>query len=289
MSTDFEHAYDTRAWSPGFEAVFARREADAAAYRAAALRERRAELGLRYGASERQIIDLFHPAPEATVEEIAVFIHGGYWRAQAPHVFSNLARGLNARGVTVALVGYDLCPQVALATIIDQIRAACLVLWRRYRRRLLVSGHSAGGHLTACMVATDFAALSAEAPADLVPAGYAISGVFELAPLVHTSLNADLRLDAETAEHLSPVFWPVAPGRQLDAVVGGAESPEFQRQSRMIVETWARAGAATRYEAVPDANHFTILAPLADPDSAMVDRLCALSRRVQGGAPAQNQ
>jgi arylformamidase len=277
---DYENEYNTRGWSPGWEDAFARREGDSAAYREEMQRAGRAELGVRYGTSERQFVDFFMPAQPAEGAPLAAFIHGGFWRAQAPPLYSNLARGLNAHGVTVAVIGYDLCPQVTLATIVDEIRAGVLFVWHRYRRRLLAIGHSAGGHLAACMVATDWKTLDPQAPADLVPIGYAISGVFEVEPAVHTSVNADLRLDAAEARRLSPVLWPVPPGRTLDVVVGGAESPEFLRQSRAIVDKWRERGAQTRYEAVPGKNHFTVIEPLADPASSMVARVAELARRV---------
>ncbi len=108
-------------------------------------------------------------------------------------------RGLNARGIVVAVTGYDLCPIVTIADIIEQIRRVCLFLWQRLNRRMLVYGWSAGGHLTACMVATDWQSLYPKAPADLVPAGYAISGLYDLQPLIKTSMNQDLRLDADSA------------------------------------------------------------------------------------------
>jgi arylformamidase len=280
---DYEAEYNTRAWSPGFEQAFARREADSAAYRDETQRAGRAELALRYGNSERQFVDVFFPAQPADGQPLAVFIHGGYWRAQTPVAYSNLARGLNGNGLKVAMIGYDLCPNVGIGDIIDQVRAGCLFLWRRYRKRMLVHGHSAGGHLTSCMVATDWKALDPHAPEDLVPAGYAISGIFELEPLLSTSMNQDLRLDAAEAERLSPILWDVAPGRILDVIVGGAESPEFLRQSEMMAEAWRQDEVETRYEAVPDKNHFTVIEPLADPGSAMVARLLELSRRVQSG------
>ena len=106
-------------------------------------------------------------------------------------------------------MGYDLCPIVTIADIIEQARRACVFLWQRFGRKLLVYGHSAGGHLTAAMVATDWHALYPKAPADLAPVGYAISGVFDLTPLVGVSMNQDLRLDAEEARRVSPLFWPV--------------------------------------------------------------------------------
>jgi arylformamidase len=205
---------------------------------------------------------------------VALFIHGGYWRSLHPHAFSSLARGLNAHGVTVALAGYDLCPDVGIGDIIDQMERACLFLWRHLRRRVLVLGHSAGGHLAAAMLATDWQRHGA--PPDVVPAAMAISGLFDLAPMIATSMNVDFGLDEAEARRVSPLFWPAPAGRTLDAVVGGEESDEFLRQSRVIADRWGGAGALTRYEAVPGANHFTVIEPLADPDSAMVRRLLEL-------------
>jgi arylformamidase len=207
---------------------------------------------------------------------LALFIHGGYWKSLEPSSFSQMARGMNAHGVTVAVSGYDLAPQVSIAEIIRQTQAACLFLWRRFKKRIMVSGHSAGGHLAACMVATDWKALDAGAPADLAPAGYAISGVFDLTPLIHLGNNVDFKLDEASARQSSPLFWNVERGRVLDAVVGGAESSEFLRQSKIMAEGWRGKGVETRYEAIPGLNHFTVCDPMLDEDSAMTRRLVEL-------------
>jgi arylformamidase len=279
---DYEAEYNNRARVPEHAEIFARWSQEAHAFRAEASAERRAELGIGYGTGLRQTIDLFAPAG-GTQAPLAMFLHGGYWRSLEPRMFSHMARGLNARGVCVAVAGYDLCPQVRITDIVGEIRQACLYLWHRFGRRLLVSGHSAGGHLAACMLATDWKALAPDAPADLVPCAYSVSGVFDLAPLRQVSMNADLRLDEAEAQAMSPLAWPVAPGRALDAVVGGLESEEFLRQSRGIAETWRQSGAETRYEEVAGTNHFTVLDAMADADSAMVARLAALAERTQGG------
>lgn len=275
---DTEAEYNNRARVPEHAAIFARWQKEAGAYREEAAREKRAELGLSYGPSRRQILDIF-AAKDAANAPLALFIHGGYWRSLEPRMFSHMARGLNARGIDAAIAGYDLCPQVKIGEIIDQIRQAALFLHRRFSKRITVYGHSAGGHLAACMLATGWTALDAKAPADLVPAAYAISGVFDLAPLMGISMNQDLRLDEQQARDASPVFWPVAAGRALDAVVGGLESSEFLRQSKIIVEAWGKGRAETRYEAVPGANHFTVIDALSDPASRMVERLVELCGR----------
>jgi arylformamidase len=278
---DYEVEYNNRARVPEHPEIFARWAREAEDYRAETLKAGRAELGLSYGDTPRQTVDLFFPAADQSVAPVAIFVHGGWWRSLDPSLFSQMARGLNANGVIVAVAGYDLCPNVGIGDIIAQIRRACVFMWQRYSRRLLLVGHSAGGHLTGAMVATDWPALYPKAPADLVPAGYAISGVFDLAPLVGISVNQDLKLDTTAARELSPLYWPVQPGRIFDAVCGGLESDEFKRQSRVLAEAWAQRGATTRFGAVTGTNHFTVIDPLADPHSAMTARVSELARAVK--------
>lgn len=277
MSIDYEKEYDNRGRVPDHPEIFARWTRDADAYRRAATG---AVIGAAYGPSPRQTIDLFPAKGDGVSTPLALFIHGGYWRSLEPAMFSHMAAGPNARGVSVAVAGYDLCPQVTVAAIIEQVRAACLWLWREKRRRIVVYGHSAGGHLAACMAATDFKTLAPDAPADLVPAAYAISGVFDLTPLLHVSQNQDLRLDERSARAVSPLYWRLPPGRSLDAVVGALESSEFLRQSRIVADGWRQDMAQTRYEEIAGANHFTIVDPLADGQSAMTQRVCELARAV---------
>jgi arylformamidase len=185
---------------------------------------------------------------------------------------------MNRLGYTVALPGYRLCPEVSIADIVEDIRAAALHLHRRVGAKLVAVGHSAGGHLAAAAVATDWKARGA--PADLLRYGLAVSGLFDLEPLVQTSLNADLHLDERAAQALSPAFWQPPDGVVLEARVGGDESSEYLRQSRLIAERWSAAGAAAHWESLPGANHFTAPAPLADPQSPMVKTLIALTQSV---------
>lgn len=254
---DYENEYNARARVPEHPAIMEGWARDAAAYR-----ERHPPTLLRYGPGERNVIDLFG----AGAGPMLMFIHGGYWQATDRSLYSHLARGLNQHGVSVALPSYDLCPAVALGEIVEQIRAACQALWRTHEQNIVVSGHSAGGHLAACMLASEAH----------VPAAYAISGLFDLAPLVATSLNGALRLDRAEAQRLSPRFWTPPRGKSLDAVVGGAESGEFLRQSRAMVDAWGKAGVSATYAEVAGANHFTAIAPLADPASPTCARLKAM-------------
>jgi arylformamidase len=199
---------------------------------------------------------------------VALFIHGGYWQGLDRSWFSHMAAGLVAHGVAVAVLSYDLCPQVTLAVLVEQVRDAAAWLHRRTGRRLLAFGHSAGGHLTAMLMATDWPAR--DLPVDLVPCGFAISGLFDLVPLMETSINAALCLDRATAEALSPLRLPPPRGR-LHAIVGGEEGAEYARQSQSIAEAWH--GMA---EVVPEANHFTIVTPLSNPNSETVIQILTL-------------
>jgi len=267
---DYEIEYNNRARVPENPAIMAGWARDAQAYRAA--HQNRMQV-IPYGPGERHRIDLFSGDGRSA---IVVFIHGGYWQALDGSFFSHLAGGLNAHGIDVAVPSYDLCPAVSVADIVEQMRTATREL-AKLGRPLVISGHSAGGHLAACLLATDWRTLDRTLPEDLVTAAYAISGLFDLRPLVPTSINMALRLDDASAMAVSPLFWKPPVRGSLDAVVGGNESAEYFRQSRTIVDAWGAAGLATRFGTVPDANHFTAIAPLADAGSPMTLRLKQLA------------
>lgn len=260
---DLEAEYNNRARVPDHPAVLQRWRETAEAARAA-----RPPLGIAYGTGEREEMDLFFAGDDAP---IAVFLHGGYWQALDRSWFSGLAPALNAHGVSLAIPSYGLCPDVRLGTILRQVRAAVDAIRARTGVRPVVFGHSAGGHMAACLLSEG-----------RVSAAVAISGVFDLAPLIQTSLNTALDLDAREAAALSPVFWPVPDGSTpggtvLDCVVGTDESPEFLRQSRMMADNWGARGVETRFEALAGLNHFTVLDPLFDPDSGLVKRIADLA------------
>ena len=259
-----EAQYDNRGAVPDHPALMAawRREAEAA-------RAAHPPVLLRYGSGERAVMDLFEPGPDAPV---ALFIHGGYWQALDKDWFSGIATALLGHGVALALPSYDLCPAVTLGRIVMQMRAATDLIRARTGRRPMVFGHSAGGHLAACLLSEGRAS-----------AAVAISGVFDLRPLVPTSINGALKLDLMEAAALSPILWPApnggAPGGTvLDCIVGADETSEFVRQSRDMAAAWGSRRAETRFEAVPDLNHFTVLSPLTDPDSTMVRRIVDLAK-----------
>ncbi len=262
---DFEAEYNNRARVPDHPAVMQRWRETAGAARAAHPPET-----IGYGPGPREVMDIFSAGPDAP---IAVFLHGGYWQALDRSWFSGLAPALLAHGVSLAVPSYDLCPDVRLGTILRQVRSAVEVVRARTGTRPVVFGHSAGGHMAACMLSEGRAS-----------AAVAISGVFDLAPLIPTSLNTALDLDDREAAALSPIHWPIPNGSTpggtvLDGIVGADESPEFLRQSKMMADHWAAHGVETRFEALAGLNHFTVLDPLFDGDSALVQRIVDLSHK----------
>jgi arylformamidase len=271
---DLEVEYNNRARVPEHPALQARWASASAVMR----QTTGASLDRAYGSRPRQKFDLFTPQGLGTSAPLVVYIHGGYWQRGERTDNAFVARELVARGVAVAVVGYTLCPEVGVLAIIGELRQALKSLWYATQQYPVVVGHSAGGHLAAAMLATDWSTVG-HVPADLVRAAYAISGVFDVAPLLSTSLNALVKLDAATATAVSPLYWPPPPkDRTFVAAVGGDESQEFIRQSLAITAAWSRAGVKAECIVVPATNHFTVVDELTNPDSAMVARVTGLAR-----------
>jgi len=274
---DYEAEYNNRARVPEHVEIMERWQMLSAAYRLASTPEN----DRPYGGKERQRYDLF--VANSGSAPLVVYIHGGYWQRGDRKDFSFIARELNANGITVAIPSYTLAPAASVMEIIDEMALCLVTLWKKLRRRPLVIGHSAGGHLSAAMLANEWGRV-AGVPADLVRAAYGLSGVYDLAPLIGTSLNQALYLSAGISRAASPMFRPApAKGRRFVAAVGGDESAEFLRQSREIARTWEKAGLITENVVVPGANHFTILDELIRPGSPVLTRITELARDVDGG------
>jgi arylformamidase len=230
-------------------------------------------LGVSYGDSPRQFVDMFPAADEGA--PVMVFIHGGYWQMMDPSFSSFIAPVLRDLGYCVAIVGYDLCPAVTVADITAQIQNACAWVYDHAAdygadaERIYVSGHSAGGHLTAEMMATDWTLVREDLPAQLVKGGLSISGLFDLVPLVETSINDKVGFDQETARQSSPILKnPIATG-PLILAVGGDESQGFFDQSDQLAEAWGDHLESIERLDLLGTNHFTVVKQLADPDSPL--------------------
>ncbi|MGI9462996.1 MAG: alpha/beta hydrolase [Aestuariivirgaceae bacterium] len=266
---DLEIEYNNRARVPEHVKILAQLEQHAEQYRQSA----GGECDLAYGPADRHRCDIFR-SKEDTAHCMVVFVHGGYWQGLDKSSFSHMARGLEIHGIGTAVPSYRLCPDVTVGEIIDDIRQVCVWLWNRHKRHLVVAGHSAGGHLAAAMVATSWAEHGA--PDDLVRAGFGISGVYDLRPLIATSLNGKLHLDDASARTASPLLWPAPVNGRFEAWVGAEESPEFLRQSKTLAACWSGAGARAKYVEAPLHNHFTIVQALGDPASDMTQALSGL-------------
>ena len=226
----------------------------------------------RYGDAPGETVDIF-PARKGD-GSCMMFIHGGYWRTLDKKDFSFLAPAWVDAGVSLAVVNYDLCPKVTIEEIVRQMLRASRWLWLHAEDygmdedRLYVSGHSAGGHLSAMMMAAIWPAFDRRLPKDLYKGGLAISGIYDMRPLVQVDwLKGDLRLDEEAAIKVSPVFLPPATRAPVMTCVGGDESSEFRRQNALLGERWR--GAFAGDVAMPGRNHFSVMDGLADQASPL--------------------
>lgn len=223
----------------------------------------RAELDLAYGPGERERLDLFLPATQPA--GLAVFVHGGYWKAFDKSSWSHLAEGALAHGWTVCLPSYTLAPEARIAGITGQIARAIAFAASRVPGPLRLAGHSAGGHLVTRMVCRD-TPLPAEVR-NRIDGVLSISGLHDLRPLLRTEMNSALRLDEAEAIAESPALnRPVEPC-PLTCWVGADERPEFIRQSDLLANIWAGLGVPTRCVHAAGRHHFDVIAPLADPAS----------------------
>lgn len=266
---DLEKEYNNRARVPEHVEILEDLKQHAEHFRASA----GGEYDLPYGSDERQKCDIFR-SKEDTAHCMVVFVHGGYWQALDKNSFSHMARGLEVHGIGTAIPSYRLCPHVTITDIVEDIRQVCVWLWNRHKRHLVMAGHSAGGHLAAAMLATNWE--SYDAPDDLVRAGFGISGVYDLRPLIATSLNKALQLNDASARAVSPLLWEAPTDARFEAWVGGEESPEFLRQSKTLAACWSGAGARAKYVELPQTNHFTVIQPLGDPAMQMTQDLARL-------------
>jgi arylformamidase len=249
-----EREYNNRAMVPEHPAIFDRWRRQSADVRAHA----DCTIDLAYGLHPRHRLDVFRVSQAIGT---VVFIHGGYWRSLDKSDFSFIAGPMMSLGLSVAAINYRLCPEVALSDIIDDCSSALDWLADQGAvhglnlSRVALAGHSAGGHLVASL----FARVHASRPAAAlrVVGGTAVSGVFDLEPLVRCSMNTDLQLDAKAARALSPVHLQPALHVPLHLSVGAAESKAFLGQTLALQRAWP--GACQPAVVLERCNHFTVV------------------------------
>jgi len=260
-----EGQYNNRANVPEHPELLAEWAARSAAWQADA----KAMRTLVYGDSDAEVLDLF--LADAEGAPVHMYIHGGYWQANDRKSSSFVARPLVTAGAHVAVIDYGLCPNVTIDEIARQCRAALAWLWRESERfggdpnRITISGHSCGGQLVGMAMATDWAEFGADLPKDLVKGGVSVSGIFDLGPLLNTTINIKVGMDGETARRNSPLFMEPASDAPLALYWGGNESDAFRRQSEAMAAAWGAKGVETVAEAISGVNHFTVLTGMEDP------------------------
>ena len=256
--------YDNRARVPDHPRLF-----EQWARESAIARERFSRrLDIAYGETPAETLDLFPSVREGA--PVLVFIHGGWWRAFDKRDHSFVAPAFTREGAMVVVPNYALAPDVSIETIALQMTRAVAWTWRHAAlyggnpRRIVVAGHSAGGHLTAMMLSCRWREVAPDLPETLLAGGLSISGVFDLEPLRQTPfLRKSLRLTPASARRLSPVHFP-PPSVPLYATAGAEESEEFLRHNALIRDAWGE-NAVPVCESIPGAHHFDVLDDLIDP------------------------
>jgi arylformamidase len=274
IDKDFlDREYNPRVQIAQFAEFFGRWKADALKARESSV----ARLDVAYGPAAAETLDFFPAAAAKVPSPLLIFIHGGYWRVLDKADFSWIALPYAAAGISVAVLNYGLVPKTSMPEIVNQIRRACAWLHANALSldvdpaRIFCCGHSAGGHLTAMMLATDWPALSKSLPKRLLAGALTVSGVFDLRPLTHAEfLRKDLGLDESGARAISPVFLTLRNEAPLLTAVGALESGEFHRQSRLIAEHWPTAVAGALLD-VPACNHFSVCDALATPGNVLFE------------------
>jgi arylformamidase len=258
--------YNNRALVPAYAEHFARWRDLSQTTRA----QSRCFLDIAYGTGPNETLDIFPAAHTQGPAPVLVFIHGGYWRSldKADHSF--IAPSFTAQGAHVVVPNYALCPAVTIPQITLQMVKALAWVWRNIERfggdpaRIVVAGHSAGGHLAAMMLACQWSVYAPDLPANLVPKAYSISGLYELDFIRHTPFLQDLQLSEADARRASPAWMPAPAQGVLYTVAGGAESAEFLRHNHLIQQAWGKKRVPV-CEAPAGLNHFSIVEAFAQP------------------------
>ncbi len=263
---DWDDAYANAAHIAGGETYPAKWSALAKVFRDEIAAAGRAELDLAYGEGERERLDLFHPV--GAVNGLAVFAHGGYWMSFDKSSWSHFAAGALARGWAVCMPSYTLAPQARIAAITRQFAVAICFAAARIGGPLRLAGHSAGGHLVARMICED--SPLPDRVSGRIAQVVSISGLHDLRPLLRTRMNGALRLDRAEAERESVALGEPLPSRSIACWVGGAERPEFIRQSALLANIWTGLGAATEFTIAEGRHHFDVIDDLRDPQSRLI-------------------
>ncbi|RUW47195.1 MULTISPECIES: alpha/beta hydrolase [unclassified Mesorhizobium] len=266
---DWDNAYANGANIAGSDRWPAAWAEPAQAFRDALSAQGRARIDIAYGDRPRNRFDLF--LPKAAPRGLVVFIHGGYWMETDKSLWSHLAGGAVDSGFAVAMPSYTQCPDIRIAGIVTEIGTAISRAAAMVDGPLILTGHSAGGHLASRMVTvtTPLAADVARRIRHVV----SISGLHDLRPLMCTDMNATLKIDEHEAQTESPALLRPLDGIRITCWAGGGERSEFLRQNALLANIWTGLGAITNAVVEPDRHHYDVVDGLADPAHALTRTL----------------
>lgn len=231
-------------------------------------------LDVPFGPTLAEHVDIYPASGANGTAPILFYVHGGYWKARTSKEFGYVARGPARRGVTTVVLNYALCPEVTIDEIVRQTRAA--VAWT-YKNagsfggdagRIHVAGHSAGGHLTAMLLETDWEGVY-ELPEDVIKSACAISGLFDLAPFPYTFIQPKLQLSWDQVLRNSPILHVPDSAPPLVLVYGEDETAEFHRQSEEFLAAWRSKGLDADLLTLPGDNHYDVIKGFLDPESPL--------------------
>lgn len=240
-----------------------------------ARKDRKAWLDVAYGDRPSERLDIF-PASHVASAPVEIYFHGGYWRLLDKSDFSYVANGFVDNGVTAVIVNYGLIPTVDMDELMRQCRAAVAWVFRHIAayggdpQRLHFSGHSAGAHIVAMLLATEWSKWASDLPKEIVRGATAVSGLYDLEPIRHSFLQDVLRLDQDHISRNSPARLQPVCSAPLLVTVGGDEGAEYLRQSRDLVEAWRTFPCHPEMLVLENENHFSIRDQLGDPESEMI-------------------
>lgn len=255
--TDLSRDYLNSAYIQGGNDYYPRWQSDAATFRAAM--GSRAMLDLPYGPLPRNQFDLF--LPDTAPKGLQVFVHGGYWLACGREDYSHLAAGAVARGWACAMPSYVLAPEGRITQMVQQITNAVAAAASYVSGPMVVTGHSAGGHLSARMGCNDRVGIVADRVKRVVP----ISPIADLAPMMQTDMQETLQISPEEAAKESPAHYKLRAGCEGHVWVGGQERPAFLWQARTLAEAWSCPWTVDR-----DRHHFDVIDGLSDATSPLM-------------------
>lgn len=278
IDPELEKGYNIRLLHNDFDGLISSWEARSKSFR----KNANCSLDLAYSDGEKDKLDIFRcgqlNAP------LFVFVHGGYWQRGDKSIYSYIAEPFIKAGIDVALIGYQLCPNASMTNIVDKIRQALIWLWKNAKAqsisqdRINFSGHSAGGHITAMLLTTNWSELDQSLPIDIIKAAIPLSGLYQLDPIRKTTIGEALQLDDKESQTLSPQFLRPNTNTPILAALGGGETDAFHWQTNEFVKEWKRYQPHIEYFAEPDVGHMGLVERLATSDSEIFHKIKSFLR-----------